>query len=182
MTVAMTHILTIGHSNLQADQFLTLLKQHAINALVDIRRFPGSKKFPHFNQTNLATVLQDADIEYHWLEGLGGRRQSKQKESPNLGLENASFRSYADHMQTHEFRQAIEKLLELAAGKQTAIMCAESVFWRCHRRLVSDYLTANGVTVQHIMPGGELRPHKLTEGSKVEAGTVTYPGEGSSLF
>src|SRR5205814_2363343 len=102
----------------------------------------------HFNQENLVTVLQESGVDYHWLEPLGGRRRSKQAGlSPNLGLENASFRAYADYMLTEDFRQAVGKLREIAAGKRTAIMCAESVFWRCHRRLVSDYLTANGVTV-----------------------------------
>jgi uncharacterized protein (DUF488 family) len=170
-------LFSVGHSNQPLDRFLGLLVQHRIEALVDIRRFPGSRKYPHWNQTNLATSLQEAGIEYDWLETLGGRRRSKKagSASPNLGLRNESFRSYADYMLTEEFHQAAGKLLEIAAHKRTAMMCAEAVYWRCHRRLVSDFLLANHVAVQHIFPNGEVRPHKLTEGGKVEQGQVTYP-------
>lgn len=175
-------VFTIGHSNQQLDRFLTLLAQHRIEALVDIRRFPGSKKFPHFNQDNLETALANGGIEYRWLETLGGRRHHGKKDSsPNMGLQNAGFRNYADYMLTEEFQKGIKSLLTIAGRKRTAIMCAEAVFWRCHRRLVSDFLVANEVTVQHIMPTGDLRPHKLTAGSVIEHGSVTYPGE-KTLF
>lgn len=174
-------ILTIGHSTHELDRFLALLTQHEIETLVDIRRFPGSRKHPHFNQDKLASALQKAGVEYHWLEALGGRRQEKLDESPNLGLQNQSFRNYADYMLTHDFQEGIKKLLELVRRKRTAIMCAEGLFWRCHRRLVSDFLFANGVTVQHIVPDGDLQPHKLTKGAVVENGRVTYPGE-KTLF
>ena len=174
-------VLTIGHSNHPLDRFLALLARHEVEALVDIRRFPGSRKHPHFNRDNLAAALTKSCLEYHWLEVLGGRRHKRGDESPNLGLENKGFRNYADYMLTDEFREGVEKLLEIARQKRTAIMCAEGLFWRCHRRLVSDFLAANGVTVQHIMPGGELRPHKLTDAAVVENRQVTYPGE-RSLF
>jgi uncharacterized protein (DUF488 family) len=174
-------VLTIGHSNHPLDRFLALLARHGVEALVDIRRFPGSRKHPHFHRDNLAAVLPKSGVEYHWLEVLGGRRHKQREESPNLGLENRGFRNYADYMLTDEFREGVEKLLEVARQKRTAIMCAEGLFWQCHRRLVSDFLVANGVTVQHIMPGGELRPHKLTSGAVVEDRQVTYPGE-KSLF
>ena len=174
-------LLTIGHSAHPLERFLALLARHGIEALVDIRRFPGSRKHPHFNRDNLAAALQEAGIEYHWLEALGGRRPKQRGESPNLGLENQGFRNYADYMLTDEFREGVEKLLEAAQRKRTAIMCAEGLFWQCHRRLVSDFLEANGVMVQHIMPGGELRPHMLTSGAVAEGGQVTYPGE-RSLF
>jgi uncharacterized protein (DUF488 family) len=174
-------VLTIGHSNHPLDRFLALLAQHKIEALVDIRRFPASRKHPHFHRDNLAAVLPKSGVEYHWLEALGGRRHKQQDESPNLGLENKGFRNYADYMLSDEFREGVGKLLEFARQKQTAIMCAEGLFWQCHRRLVSDFLVANGVTVQHIMPGGELRPHTLTSGAVVEGGRITYPGE-KSLF
>jgi uncharacterized protein (DUF488 family) len=174
-------LLTIGHSAHSLDQFLSLLAQHGIEALVDIRRFPGSRKFPQFNQENLAKALQDASVEYHWLETLGGRRHKQLGESPNLGLENKGFRNYADYTLTEEFREGVEKLLEIAHHKRTAIMCAEGLFWRCHRRLVSDFLAANDVAVQHIMPTGELRQHTLTMGAVIERGKLTYPGE-RSLF
>jgi uncharacterized protein (DUF488 family) len=174
-------VLTIGHSNHRLERFLALLAQHGVEALADIRRFPGSRKHPHFHRDSLAAALPKSGVEYHWLEALGGRRPKQQGESPNLGLENRGFRNYADFMLTDEFREGVEKLLEVARRKQTAIMCAEGLFWQCHRRLVSDFLVANGVMVQHIMPDGELRAHTLTTGAVVENGRVTYPGE-KSLF
>jgi uncharacterized protein (DUF488 family) len=176
-------LFTIGHSNLPLEQFLGLLARHNIEALVDIRRFPTSRAFPHFNQKNLEKALHDAGIEYHWMEALGGRRnKAADSISPNLGLENESFRNYADYMLTEPFRQAVDKLMEIAKRKRTAMMCAESVYWRCHRRLVSDFLMANGVAVQHIFPSGELRPHQPTPGAKIDAGRVTYPAVQQSLF
>jgi uncharacterized protein (DUF488 family) len=174
-------VLTVGHSNHPLDRFLALLARHGVETLADIRRFPGSRKHPHFNRDDLAAALPKSGVEYHWLEALGGRRQKQRGESPNLGLENQGFRNYADYMATDEFRAGVEQLLEVARRKRTAIMCAEGLFWQCHRRLVSDFLVANGVAVEHIMPGGELRPHTLTTGAVIENGRVTYPGE-KSLF
>lgn len=147
-------LFTIGHSNHALDRFLALLAQHEVEALVDIRRFPGSRKHPHFHRDNLAASLQEAGVEYRWLEALGGRRHKQRDESPNLGLENKSFRNYADYMLTDEFRDAVKKLLELARNKRTAILCAEGLFWQCHRRLVSGFSVANGVTNLH----GHLSP------------------------
>jgi uncharacterized protein (DUF488 family) len=174
-------VLTIGHSNHSLEHFLTLLAQHEVEALVDIRRFPGSRKLPHFHRDNLAAALPQPGVEYHWLEVLGGRRHKQWDKSPNRGLENKGFRNYADYMLSDEFRQGVEKLLEVAWQKRTAIMCAEGLFWQCHRRLVSDFLVATGVAVQHIMPSGDLRLHPLTSGVAIEGGRVTYPGE-NSLF
>jgi uncharacterized protein (DUF488 family) len=174
-------VLTIGHSNHTLERFLALLAEHGVEALVDIRRFPASKKHPHFHRDNLAAVLPKSGMEYHWLEALGGRRRKQRGESPNLGLRNSGFRNYADYMLTPEFQGGVGRLLEVASNKRTAIMCAESLFWRCHRRLVGDFLEANGVTVQHIMPSGELRPHNQTTGAVVEGGRVTYPRQ-KSLF
>jgi uncharacterized protein (DUF488 family) len=174
-------VLTIGHSNHPLDRFLSLLAQHQTEALVDIRRFPGSRKHPHFNRDILAAALPKSGMEYHWLEALGGRRHNQRDDSPNLGLQNKDFRHYADYMLTDAFRDGVKKLLELARKKRAAILCAEGLFWQCHRQLVSDFLVANGVTVQHIMPSGELRPHQLTNGAVIESGRVTYPGE-RSLF
>ena len=123
-----------------------------------------------------ASVLPEADMEYRWLEALGGRRRKATNGSTkNLGLRNESFRNYADYMLTAEFRAGVGQLLEIASHKPTAIMCSESVFWRCHRRLVSDFLLVQGIAVQHIMPTGELRPHTMTEGAQVSAGELTYP-------
>ena len=174
-------VLTIGHSNHPLDRFLALLARHGVGALADIRRIPGSRKHPHFNRDSLGSSLHKSGIEYHWMEALGGRRHKRRDESPNFGLENQSFRNYADYMLTDEFREGVEKLLEVAGQKRTAIMCAEGLFWQCHRRLVSDFLVANGVAVEHIMPAGELRPHTLTKGAVIDGGKVTYSGE-KSLF
>jgi len=161
-----------------AEHFLRLLTQHRIEILVDIRRFPGSRKFPQFNQSNLKAGLQNAGVDYVWMEALGGRRHGRDSDdSPNTGLRNQGFRNYADYMLTAEFRQAVDTLLQIIRGKRAAIMCAEALFWRCHRRLVSDFLIANAARVQHIMPTGDLQLHKLTTGAVIEAGTVTYPGE-----
>lgn len=176
------HVFTIGHSNQPLDRFLSLLARHRIKALVDIRRFPSSKKFPHFNQSNLEAALHEAGIEYHWIEALGGRRHHAPSDlSPNMGLQNEGFRNYADYMLTDEFQHAIKELLKIARRKRTVIMCAEALFWRCHRRLVSDFLIAIGGAVQHIMPNGDLRPHQVTEGAIIKYKTVMYPGE-KTLF
>jgi uncharacterized protein (DUF488 family) len=174
-----SQLFSIGHSNQSLDRFLGLLAQHQIEALVDIRRFPGSSKYPHWNQDSLVSALGDAGVQYYWIEALGGRRRSKPgapDSSPNLGLRNESFRNYADYMLTEEFRQAVERLLGVVALQRTAMMCAEAVYWRCHRRLVSDFLLANHVTVHHIFPSGEVQPHRLTDGAKVGQAKVTYPG------
>lgn len=182
-----SQLFTIGHSTHSLDEFMALLARHDIKVLADIRRFPGSRKFPHFNRDRLASALPEVGIEYYWLEALGGRRNPKSNgPSRNLGLRNESFRNYADYMLTEAFRQGVKQLLAIAADKPTAFMCSESVFWRCHRRLVSDYLLARGIIVQHIMPSGELRPHTLTEGARIEDEAVTYPpaeaGQSRMLF
>jgi uncharacterized protein (DUF488 family) len=171
-----SQLFTIGHSTHPLDRFLALLAQHHIEVVADIRRFPGSRKYPQFNRDGLATSLPEAGIEYHWLAALGGRRGKKTDgSSNNLGLRNESFRNYADYMHTEGFRDGIRELLAVAGGRPTAFMCSESVFWRCHRRLVADYLLVNGMAVRHIMPSGEVRPQTLTEGARVEAGALTYP-------
>jgi uncharacterized protein (DUF488 family) len=172
-------LFSIGHSNHLLDEFLALLAWHRIVALADIRRFPGSRKHPHFNQEELASALRASSVEYQWFEALGGRRRKQQGESSNTGLRNEGFRNYADYMLTGKFKKGVDQLLAVAKKKRTAMMCAEGLFWQCHRRLVSDFLLAHGLTVQHIMPNGELHSHSLTEGGKVADGNVSYPGEGS---
>ena len=169
-------LFTIGHSTHPLDRFLALLNQHGIEALVDIRRFPGSRKYPHFSRDNLAAALPTAGLEYHWFEALGGRRK-KEADGPshNLGLRNESFRNYADYMLTPQFQDAVDQLLEIGNRKRTAFMCAEGLFWQCHRRLVSDFLQTKGITVEHIMPSGELRSHTLTEGGRIRDGKLSYP-------
>ena len=169
---------TIGHSTHAGEEFRNLLTRHGIGCLVDVRRFPGSRKFPQFNQEPLEASLREVGIVYRWMVGLGGRRKSAGKgPSLNEGLRNESFRNYADYMLTEQFRSALEPLLEIAATTPTAIMCSESLFWRCHRRLISDYLVSRGGTVIHIMPDGKTQPHSLTAGAKVADGVLTYPSE-----
>lgn len=171
------HIFTIGHSSLSFEDFLSLLKQFDIRIIADIRRYPGSRKFPHFNKNKLEALLAAENIDYLWFENLGGRRHTAQTgESANAGLKSAGFRSYADHMLTDEFNKTLHRLLSIAAGKPLAIMCAEKLYWKCHRRLLSDFLTANGVLVEHIIAPDRTALHRLTPGAVVsEAGTVTYP-------
>ena len=176
-----TVIYTVGHSNHSIDEFIALLKQHGIEALVDVRRFPSSRRLPYFNRPNLAEALEEHGIEYLWLESLGGHRKEGLSDSPNFGLKEDSFRNYADHMLSDEFRDGIDRLLAIADTKRTAIMCAEKSFYDCHRKLTSDFLVANGVAVQHILPDGKLEPHKLSEAAKVGNGRVTYP-ESLPLF
>ena len=159
--------------------FLWLLQKYETGALVDVRRYPGSRRHPHFSRENLPASLEEEDIEYQWLEALGGNRKRAKdaSPSPNRGIEDESFRNYADYMATDEFTQGVARLLEIAGGHRTAIMCAEGDYRHCHRRLLSDHLVANGVTVQHISPSGEIQPHTLTAGAKIVDGTVTYPGQ-----
>ena len=170
-------IFTIGHSNRSFEEFLNLLKESQIQTLVDIRRFPSSRKFPYFNRDALAPLLEAQGIEYLWFENLGGFRHSgKNESSPNAGLESPGFRNYADHMMTDEFHATVRDLLTIAARRSTAIMCAERFFWKCHRRLLSDFLVAQGAGVIHILESGSLKPHKLTSGAIIwKGGQVSYP-------
>ncbi len=170
-----TEMLTIGHSNRSMEDFLALLKGYEIEALVDIRRFPSSRKFPHFNRGSLQEELAGNQIGYSWIESLGGRRQGASGQaSPNEGLENIGFRNYADHMLTEEFRLGIEGLLGIARCQRTAVMCAEKLFWSCHRRFLSDYLHAQGVVVRHILEPGRIQEHRLTPEAQIEGKNVIY--------
>jgi uncharacterized protein (DUF488 family) len=172
-------IFTIGHSSHPLGTFVWLLRKHEVQALVDIRSYPGSRRHPQFSRESLSASLQEEDIEYHWLEALGGfrNRTKDAAPSPNRGIEHEAFRAYADYMATDEFRQGVARLIEIAAGHRTSIMCAEGDYQHCHRHLLCDHLLANGVTVLHILPTGEVKPHKLTAAAKVVDGTVTYPGQ-----
>lgn len=161
---------TIGHSTHQLPDFLALLQRHEVKALADIRRLQ------QYGQESLLSALQAEDIRYHWLEVLGGRRRSDPDTlSPNHGLRNESFRAYGEYMLTAEFRGGIEQLLQIAREQPAAYMCAEALYWQCHRRLVSAYLTAHGHIVEHILPSGELQPHQLTAGAQYKNGRLTYP-------
>lgn len=175
-------IYTIGHSTRPFGEFLRVLRQYDIRCLVDVRRFPSSRKFPHFNRGELETSLLHHGIRYVWMEQLGGRRHGPTvPDSPNTGLRSPAFRNYADHMQTEEFHAAIDALVTQAENCPTAIMCAEKLHFRCHRMLISDYLTTIGIEVLHIgtsASGTEDSPipHTYTSCAKVEGGKLTYPG------
>ena len=173
------HILTIGHSSHPLSTFLWLLRKHEIAALVDIRRYPVSRRHPHFSREALAASLAEESIQYHWLELLGGNRKRVKDAPPSLnrGIEDEAFRNYADHMASDEFRQAATKLLEIARDRRTVIMCAENDYRRCHRQLLSDYLLANDFSVHHIQPDGDVKPHVATLKARVMEGAVTYPGQ-----
>lgn len=172
----MTTIYTIGHSTRTPEELIAALKAHEIRVLVDIRSFPGSRRMPWFGREALEQSLPAAGIEYRWMKELGGRRKKAEGESPNTGLRNQSFRNYADHMLTEEFQQAADELVALAGNKKVAIMCAERMFFQCHRMLVSDYLTLRGHEVLHIVDTGPTRPHRLTPEAKLVDGRVLYPG------
>jgi uncharacterized protein (DUF488 family) len=168
-------IYTIGHSNVAIDEFTALLKAHAVECLADIRQYPSSRAFPHFNQKPLAEHLAGEGIAYEWFQDLGGRRKgTSQADSPNAGLTSPGFQHYADYMLTPPFHDAIGRLLEIAAQRRTAIMCAEKLYWRCHRMLVSDFLTAQGVAVLHIMDLKAPRMHRLSRMAVVAHGVLTY--------
>ena len=157
---------------------MAALQAHGIRVLVDIRAFPMSRRLPHFNRESLERELPQRGIGYVWMKELGGRRRKTRDDSPNTGLRNDSFRNYADHMLTPEFARAIEKLLEVAARDKTAIMCAERVYFHCHRMLVSDYLTAHGHTVLHIDDDKHPpRPHKLMPEAHLVNGQLLYNAE-----
>jgi len=168
-------ILTIGHSTKSWQDFVDLLEEHQISTLVDIRRFPGSRRYPHFNKGKMETRLPDYHISYLHLEALGGRREPH-KDSRNCGWRNPSFRGYADHMATDEFRSGVDQLLSLYKAGRVTIMCAEALPWQCHRSLVSDYLVCIfNLNVQHIMPDGRLQTHSVTQFAQVADSLLSYP-------
>jgi len=165
---------TIGHSNQPLERLIEALASAGIERLVDVRRFPGSRRHPQFGRDVLAAALAHHRIEYVHAPGLGGRRKPR-PESVNTGLRNAGFRGYADYMTTREFTAALDSLIDSAGARRTAIMCAESLPWRCHRSLIADALIARGIEVQHLV-GGHARRHQLTAAARVDGGHVTYPG------
>ena len=167
-------ILTIGHSTRPIDQFVELLRQHGVERLVDIRTIPRSRRNPQFNREPLAKSLEGEGIAYSHIKELGGLRHAR-SDSINSGWRNASFRGYADYMQTSEFAQAVGRLLQLCEEKQCAVMCAEAVPWRCHRSLLADALVARGIGVEHILSRSRCDAHSLTPFARVENESVTYP-------
>lgn len=173
----MPSLYTIGHSTRSLDDLISALKAHSIQTLVDIRSFPMSRRLPHFNRESLEKALPAAGIHYVWLKDLGGRRKKIRDDSPNMGLRNPSFRNYADYMLTPEFEHGISELLKLAERGRIAYMCAERVYFRCHRMLVSDWLVGHGHEVLHIDDQKPPRPHKLTPEAKLIDGQVIYRGD-----
>jgi uncharacterized protein (DUF488 family) len=171
-------IYTIGHSTRELADFTTVLQAHEINTLVDIRAFPMSKRLPHFNRERLELWLPEAGIDYLWMKDLGGRRKKTLQDSPNVALRNDSFRNYADYMLTDEFRNATAHVAELAENQRVAIMCAERMWFQCHRMLVSDYFVAHGNTVRHIIEADkEPKAHTLTKEARVIDGRLLYRGD-----
>lgn len=168
-------IWTVGHSTRSAEEFNELLRVHDIEVLVDVRTFPGSRRYPQFNKGQLSEALQANGIEYVHSPKLGGRRQAR-KDSVNTAWRNEGFRGYADHMETEEFQKGIEELLELARVKRTSVMCAESLWWRCHRSLIADFLKAGGVDVIHILDAGKTQEHPFTSAARIVDGKLSYRG------
>jgi uncharacterized protein (DUF488 family) len=166
-------IYTIGHSTRSIDEFIAILQSFNIRQLVDIRSLPGSRKYPQFDKENLEAILPENNISYIYMPALGGRRKVR-KDSKNTRWHNLSFRAYADYMQTDEFEKAIAELQNTALQQPTAYMCSESVWWRCHRSLVSDYLKARGWKVLHIMAIGQAKEHTYTSPAIVTGDSVSY--------
>jgi uncharacterized protein (DUF488 family) len=166
---------TVGHSNRSAEDFIGLLRRNGVEVLADVRKLPGSNKYPHFNQGELSASLAGAGIRYVYLESLGGRRRPN-KNSRNVAWRNTSFRAYADHMETAEFREGVAALLAHAREGRTAVMCSEAVWWRCHRALIADYLKSVGAAVYHIMSAGSNKPHPYTSAAEVVDGRLSYEG------
>ncbi|MET0857343.1 MAG: DUF488 domain-containing protein [Telluria sp.] len=170
-----THLVcTIGHSTRPIDEFIGLLKLHEVQCVLDIRTVPKSRHNPQFNRDNLPASLEAAGIGYRHIAGLGGLRHAR-ADSPNGGWRNASFRGYADYMQTAEFIDNIDELVDLARASRCVLMCAESVPWRCHRSMVADALVVRGVPVEHIITGAKRKPHVLTPFAVVEGSRISYP-------
>jgi uncharacterized protein (DUF488 family) len=175
-------IWTIGHSTRDIGFFISVLKENGIKLLVDVRSLPGSKRYPQFNKEALADSLGNAGIRYEHFPELGGRRRAREN-SHNTAWRNASFRGYADYMETEEFRHGVERLLDLANKiGPTAIMCAEAVWWRCHRSLISDYLKARGIEVMHILDANKTEPHPFTSAARIVNGTLSYASDEDRLI
>jgi uncharacterized protein (DUF488 family) len=176
---AQTVVFTVGHSTRTADEFLDLLRGHGIRLLVDVRTVPRSRHNPQFNQDELRAALRGAHIGYRHLKGLGGLRHPR-KDSPNGAWRNASFRGFADYMQTEKFAENLERLIELTRRRPAALMCAEAVPWRCHRSLIADALLARHIRVEELSSMSSTRPHILTPWARVRGRRVDYPVEGES--
>ena len=171
----MVKIWTVGHSTRSGEEFVQILLAHGIEVLVDVRTFPGSRRYPQFNREALAASLSENGIEYRHEARLGGRRSAR-PDSHNAAWRNAQFRGYADHMETDEFKNGVRELLELASKKRVAFMCAEAVWWRCHRSLIADYLKAEGHEVIHILDAKKTEEHPFTSAATLVDGKLSYRG------
>ena len=170
----MTTLYTVGHGALTAEAFGSLLAGAQLRRLVDVRSFPGSRHNPQFRRESMEAWVPAADVDYVWIRELGGRRKPVAG-SRHVALRNDAFRAYADHMSTPEFQAGVEQLLELAGSETTTVMCSESVWWRCHRRLLADHLVlARGIDVVHLMHDGRVTPHVPTAGVRVADGGLVY--------
>ncbi len=168
-------IWTIGHSTRPIEEFIEALNAFEIKLLADVRSFPGSHRHPQFNKENLLASLLAVGIEYHHFPELGGRRRAE-PDSRNVAWRNESFRGYADYMESKTFREGMARLLDPAGARRTAIMCAEAVWWRCHRSLISDYLKARGNQVTHILAPGKSESHPFTTAARIVNGKLSYRG------
>jgi uncharacterized protein (DUF488 family) len=173
----LARLYTIGHSTRSLEDLVESLRAHKIETLADIRAFPMSRRLPQFNRESLEKSLPRAGIRYVWMKALGGYRKKILEDSPNIALRNAAFRNYADYMLTSEFEGAMAELVALAQKSATAYMCAERVYFRCHRMLVSDWLAAHGHEVMHIDGTGPARPHRLTGEARMAEGKLVYRGD-----
>lgn len=173
----MATLYTIGHSTRSLEELVEVLQANGIQTLVDIRSFPMSRRLPHFNRESLQRSLPQAGIRYVWMKELGGRRKKICDDSPNVALRSPSFRNYADYMLTEDFQRAIQELLHLAEQSRTAYMCAERLYFRCHRMLVSDWLVAHGHEVLHIDGTGPAKPHQLMDEARLIDGQLIYRGD-----
>jgi uncharacterized protein (DUF488 family) len=173
---------TIGHSTMDLDALLALLEEQGVRQLADVRRYPASRRHPQFNRETLAAFLDARGIAYRWFEELGGRRGASPPErSLNMGIRNAGFRGYADYAGTAHFREALEALIEWASQGPTAILCAETLWWRCHRRMIADQLVARGGVVRHIFGDGSVEPHRLWDLARLADEGLVYPPEQGEL-
>lgn len=166
---------TVGHSTRSAEEFNQILKAHQIGTLVDVRSFPGSRRYPHFNKKELEQSLAAVNIHYHHSPDLGGRRRPN-PESKNTAWKNASFRAYADHLEGAEFKEGITELVKLAGEERTAVMCAEALWWKCHRSLIADYLKSTGFEVVHIADEVHTEIHPYTSAARIVKGRLSYEG------
>jgi uncharacterized protein (DUF488 family) len=168
-------IWTVGHSTRLSQEFNEILLAHQIGALVDVRSFPGSRRYPHFNKPALSRTLESAGILYSHNPELGGRRRPS-PHSKNTAWKNSSFRAYADHMESEEFKKGVQVLLKLTEENRTAIMCAEALWWRCHRSLIADFLKLGGVEVIHILDAQHAEVHPYTSAARIVQGRLSYEG------